>query len=130
MQIKANKKKLIIRVFISLIISIFIIVLILSFLPRPKLKQQLYIGDTISGYRIMNRWNSFSCLTSLKQIDEEKYEIKFIQYYDNNPYEFTYVISNGDNISLYPSKISKKKKNKIKITINSSEKTLLLEKEE
>lgn len=110
-------------------IIICILIILLSSLPRPIAKQELHVGDNISGYRNMNRWNSFSCFTSCKEIDYKKFEVTFLQYYDNNPYEFKYILLEEDYICLYSSKIPNKKI-KMKVSINSQNKTIVLENEE
>lgn len=123
-----KKHKTIILVILGTILSISTTCLLLSIFPRPCEEQELHIGDKIYGYRNMNRWKTFSCLISLNKVDDQ-YEIKFVQYYDNNAYEFTYNLCQEDFIYLYYDKLPANQI-ELKIYVNESNNSIIIKNED
>ena len=123
-----KKHKTIILVILGTILSISTTCLLLSIFPRPCEEQELHIGDKIYGYRNMNRCKTFSCFTYLNKVDD-KYELKFVQYYDNNAYEFTYNLCQEDYIYLYCDKIPANQI-ELKICVNESNKSIIIKNED
>lgn len=103
-----------------------IIVLLISLFPRPIKKQSLQIGDKVQGYRIMNHCCSYSYVTSIEESDSV-YKIKFLQYYNNDPYEFCYYINEESCIDMFYSKIPSNKRIKVKVFIGEDKRSLILE---
>lgn len=63
--------------------------------------QKIYIGDDLGNFRLMDRINTKVYLTSIKEISISDYEISFRQFYNNNPYDFIFILKTGDNIHSY-----------------------------
>ena len=63
--------------------------------------QKIYIGDELGNFRLMDRINTKVYLTSIKEISISDYEISFRQFYNNNPYDFIFILKTGDNIHSY-----------------------------
>ena len=63
--------------------------------------QKIYIGDELGNFRLMDRINTKVYLTSIKEISIIDYEISFRQFYNNNPYDFIFILKTGDNIHSY-----------------------------
>lgn len=49
----------------------------------------------------MDRINTKVYLTSIKKISNTDYEISLRQFYNNNPYDFVFIVKPGDNIHFY-----------------------------
>jgi len=124
---KSLLKKILTRILIPLS-AIFAVCFCVNYFYMPPSKQEINIGDSIKGYRIMNSIYSFTNLISIEQT-EGNYQLKFIQYYDNNPYEYTYILNKEDYLFLYSKKLPGTK-TKLKIIINNDNKTITLENEE
>lgn len=88
------------KIIIGLLL-IVVIGIILCISNRAKDEEKLYIGDSFSTYRLMDRYLSFTYLTSIQKSEENRYYIIFTQYYDGNPYEYTFDICCNDYIFLY-----------------------------
>lgn len=63
--------------------------------------QKIYIGEDLGNYRLMDRINTKVYLTSIKKISNTDYEISLRQFYNNNPYDFVFIVKTGDSIHSY-----------------------------
>ena len=63
----------------------------------------IQIGDCFNNYRFMNKMASKAYLTSIEQLNNEKneYVLSFRQYYNHDPYDFQYIISENDYLDVY-----------------------------
>lgn len=125
---KENKglRKLL-NIIIIIMIIIGVIIGIISTLPRPKNKQTLRIGYKVNGYRIMNHFCSYSYLTSIEEKDTG-FEVKFLQYYNNEPYVFSYFIKDKIYIDMFSSKIPSNRNSKMEVSIGEDKRSLILKK--
>lgn len=86
----------------------------------------MQIGDCFNNYRFMNKMASKAYLTSIKQLNnEEEYELSFRQYYNHDPYDFKYIVSENDYLDVYFCTKPFKKNKKCKLLIYKIDKNTM-----
>ena len=89
---------------------------------RPKKEEIIYIGDSFSTYRIMDRYLSFTYLSSIQKSGEDSYNVVFTQYYDGNPYQYNFSIACNDYLFLYKRNKTFTKESRCKLYIHEIDK--------